>query len=103
MLYTLCCISYLYFQTYPLIICLLPANAIYSVPFYSICICNILCTFPFFNEFSIWGVLKNRFAWSLIFDLKSVVYEEKEKDKSIFQLICPLWLLKQDLNLRPPD
>ena len=34
---------------------------------------------------------------------KSAGYKEAKKDKSIFQLICPLWLLNQDLNLGPSD
>ena len=34
---------------------------------------------------------------------KSVGYKEKKKDKSIFQLICPMWLPNLDLNQGPSD
>ncbi len=44
---------------------------------------------------------RNKFLFA--YGLKSGNYGQKKADKPIFQPICPLLLLKQDLNLRPSD
>ena len=44
---------------------------------------------------------KNEFVF--VFDLKSVGYGEKKKDKPSILKICPVWLPNLDLNQGPSD